>query len=142
MDIQRHVYFIFFSSRISLPCPRSLSFSLYGKNQLLGSGGELRCLSCSPLPLLSNTQNGFVASDRGSEDLPSVTASASLTLEVQNTAGKALEIAQHLCEGGSRVGVWAPGWRAAVPPLTLLLRVITTSLSQGLLLGCLFAALK
>lgn len=82
MDIQRHVYFIFFSSRISLPCPRSLSFSLYGKNQLLGSGGELRCLSCSPLPLLSNTQNGFVASDRGSEDLPSVTASAS---DIQGT---------------------------------------------------------
>lgn len=63
-------------------CLRSLSFSLYGKNQLLGSGGELCCLSCSPLPLLSNTQNGFVASDRGSEDLPSVTASAS---DIQGT---------------------------------------------------------
>lgn len=69
-----------------------------------GSGRELRCLSCSPLPLLSNTQNGFVVSDRGSEDLPSVTASASLTFDVQNTAGKALE------NYSTSLRRWLSGW--------------------------------
>lgn len=56
------------------------------------SGREVHCLTCSPLPLLSNAENWVLVSDWGSEDLARVTASAFLPFGVQNAGRRALNL--------------------------------------------------
>lgn len=98
------LFYLFFQQ--NQPALSSLPFLLpfWKKSALTGQAESCAVSLVAHYRFLSNTQNGFVVSDRGSEDLPSVTASASLTFDVQNTAGKALE------NYSTSLRRWLSGW--------------------------------